>query len=275
MKWDRSLIMQSPFPKDKIDLYLDGDRCITGYRELSDLIRLAVLYRYGGSYIDTDDLCIKPIPVEENIICRSYDPHTAHYNLVTPEDCIPGVYREIRGYDHINFFPRNDCWLNFVPKHPLIRDILSNPKLNGINKPVYIGDGFSWQSLTLEACMKYIMHINDIFRTSLTLLYLFEDFVSASSFWDRCHHGGEMCDLYNEIFPDLKEYEWGFYKCTKDVAERFLETVIDKYPHLSHMWLHRKDENPEWMLEDLDAEGKYAVSTWIYKIQKDKIKSYI
>jgi len=275
IKWKRNFFLNTPFPEDKLDIYVgNDDRCITGAREFSDLLRFIVLYRFGGSYIDTDDLCIDSLPLEENIVCRSYDPHTCHYNNLTENDCIPGAYREIGGYNHINFFPRNDCWLNFQPRHFILHDILSNPKLKTIEKSVYIGDGFSWQSLALEACMKNIDKMNSSFRASLTLLYLFEDFVSVSSFWDRCHHGGEMCDIYDTL-PGIKDYEWGFYKCERAVAENFLQTVRDKYPHLSHMWLHKKDDHEEWMSESLKPNGKYALSTWIYQIQKEKISNFL
>jgi len=38
--------------------------------------------------------------------------------------------------------------------------------------------------------------------------------------------------------------------------------VLDTYPFVSHLWLHDKDANKEW-LTDIDLDGEYAVSTWI------------
>lgn len=240
----------------------------SNYREVSDLIRLVLLYQFGGSYIDTDDLCINKLPDIKNLVCRSYDPHTCHYNNLKPEDCIPGQYREIRGYDHIPIFPRNDCWLNFEPNNKFILDILINDKFLNSNKVIYIGDGFSWQSLTLESCLKNIDQIGDLYNLGLSLIYLYEDFVSASSFWDRCHNGGEMCDIYKQL-PNIDQYKWGFYKCERRVAENFYNTVLEKYPYLSHMWLHNKDMNEEWMKQH---PNKYSsLSTWIYKIIKEKL----
>jgi hypothetical protein len=268
MKWDLSLFEDTPVPVDVVEKYYLNAHP----REVSDLIRLVLLYKFGGSYIDTDDLAIKPISSVKNLICRSYDPHTCHYNNLQPEDCIPGKYRELRGYDEINMFPRNDCWLNFQPYHHIIKEILSHPKFLNAEKAVYIGDDFSWQSLTLDVIKNNIQNIRVTFDIGLTLLYLYEDFVSASSYWDRCMHGGEMCDFYKTL-PNLDKYEWGSYRCTKDVASNFYDLIKLKYPVVSHMWLHSKDMKEEWMLPQL-TDKYYSLSTWIYELVKEKINEW-
>ena len=263
--WDLSLFEDLPIPKEHLEKHYTN----THPRERSDLIRLILLYKFGGSYIDTDDLAIKPIPqISKNIVCRSYDPHTCHYNNLTPEDCLPGDFRDITGYDHISIFPRNDCWLNFEPKSKFIHTLLSNPKIVEADKELYIGDGVSWQSLTLETCKQ--TQINVDYTLGLTLLYLYEDFVSASSPWDRCAHGGEMCDIWKRL-PNVDDYEWGFYRCTKDEAMSFYNEVFHKYGYLSYMWLHSKDMKEDWLIDKLDKTQKYNVSTWIY----DEIKKQI
>jgi len=263
--WDLSLFDDIPLPKSLIE-----EHYLTAHpRERSDLIRLILLYKFGGSYIDTDDIAIKPINrTKENLVCRSYDPHTCHYNNLVPEDCISGTHREIPGYDDINIFPRNDCWLNFNPRSKFIHSILTNPKVIDSGKALYIGDGTSWQSLTLEACKSN--QINVDYNLGLTLLYLYEDFVSASSPWDRCAHGGEMCDIWKRL-PGVDDHEWGFYKCDRETALSFYNEVCNKYPHLSHMWLHSKDMKEDWLIDELDETQKYNVSTWIY----DEIKKQI
>lgn len=271
--WDISILLDTPFPQDKLQYYVNNsvDICCSP-RELSDLMRLSLLYKFGGSYIDTDDLSIKPICTTLNLVCRSYDPHVCHYNNITPEQCIPGRYREVGGYDHINFFPRNDCWLNFEPNHPFIYSILSNEKLKTLEGVVYIGDNFSWQSLTLEACIKHEKEIGDTLNLGLTLLYLYEDFVSVSSYWDRCDYGGEMCDLWKEM-QGVEDIQWGFYRCDKSTAIDYFEKVKLKYPFLSHLWLHSKDMNKDWLLPTL-TEETYQVSTWIYQHIKEKINEW-
>jgi hypothetical protein len=241
---------------------------VANYREMSDLMRLVLLYQFGGSYVDTDDLCINKMTDLKNLVCRSYDAHTCHYNNLTPEDCIDGKYREISGYDNIQMFPRNDCWLNFEPKSKFINDIFNDKKFLSAEKPIYIGDGFSFQSLTLDSCKKNIEDIGSTFNFGLTLLYLYEDFVAHSSYWDRCLHGGEMCDIYKSL-PEIDKYEWGFYKCNRETATSFYNQVIEKYPYVSHMWLHSKDMKEEWLKEEVEEFS--SLSTWIYKIIKEKL----
>lgn len=268
LNWSDNIFNDLPLDKQ----YIMQHYANTGARELSDLMRLVLLYKYGGSYVDTDDLAIKQMPDTKNIICRSYDPHTSFYNKKYDADCIEGKHREIRGYDHIPMFPRNDCWLNFEPKSKFITDMLSNPLITTNDKAIYIGDDFSWQSLTLDTIQKNIGEIGYDFNFGLTLLYLFEDFVSASSFWDRCHHGGEMCDLWKEM-PGVMDVEWGFYKTDRNTANSFLNKVVDTYPYLSHMWLHSKDMKQEWLLPEL-TEELYSPSTWIYQIVREKIAEW-
>jgi DUF438 domain-containing protein len=82
-----------------------------------------------------------------------------------------------------------------------------------------------------------------------------------------------MCELWKEL-PNVNNYEWGFYKCKQDDALAFYSVVSHLYPNLSHMWLHHKNEKEEWMLPELDKNGLYSVSTWIYDDIKQKIKEY-
>lgn len=244
-------------------------------RKFSNLCRLLLLYKFGGSYVDTDDLCINTLPSTNvhNIVCRSYDPHTCHYNQLTPDDCIPGKYREVSGYDSINIFPRNDCWLNFEPNSKFIYDILANEKFLHYDGVIYIGGGISWQSLALDTCKKYIDSIGVEFNLFLTLMYMYEDFVGWSSFYDRCMYGGEFCDLWKKL-PNVDSYEWGKYKCDKNTALDFLEKAKKLFPHVSYMWLHNKDMNKEWMLLKLEETQKYSISSWILHDVREKIKEY-
>jgi len=267
-KWDKSFFDGIPMSDKKIDKYISGHP-----RDFSDLFRLILLYQFGGSYVDTDDLCIKTMSDTKNLICRSYDPHTSFYNKIEPKDCVPGWTRELRGWDEINTFPRNDCWQNFQPNSPFIWDMLNNPKFGEYDDIVWIGGDWSWQSITNETCNKWIKEFGDKWNYGLTLLYLFEDFVSASSQWDRCVLGGEMCELWH-MLPNVNDYEWGFYKCDKETALTFYSAVSHLYPHLSHMWLHSKDQKEEWLIDELDENGLYSVSTWIYNDIKQKIKNY-
>lgn len=253
-KWNADLFEDTPISPDLIRKYYLSAH----YRDQSDIVRMALLYKFGGSYIDTDDLCIKKMSDLPNLVCRSYDPHTSFYNKITPDQCISGKYREFRGYDDINMFPRNDCWQNFEPRNEFIRDLLSDSKIQNSTKPIGICDDFSWQSLTLEYLQKHLPLGN--VNYGLTLAYLFEGHVSCCSHYDMGCFRGEMVDIW-KAFPEVGAYEWGKYKTDKNTALEFLETIRNRYPFLSHLWLHDKDMNPEW-LQKLGAE-RYAVSTWI------------
>lgn len=268
MKWDETIFKGLPLTPERIQKYKHANP-----RELSDLMRLVLLYQYGGSYVDTDDLCIKSMSFTPNLICRSYDPHTSFYNKVTDDMCVPGKIKEIEGFEHINTFPRNDCWQNWEEKSTFIKELLWNDKFVNAEHVVYIGDDWSWQSLTNETINKRLDGWKTEWNYALTLLYLYEDFVSASSYWDRCHYGGEMCELWQKL-PNVNDYEWGFYKTDAKTALTFYKMVCEKYPNLSHMWLHSKDMKEEWLLPELDADEKYSVSTWIYDFIKHQIKCF-
>lgn len=256
-----------PMSKEKIERYRNANP-----RDFSDLFRLILLYQFGGSYVDTDDLCIAPIRSKSNTICRSYDPHTSFYNKIEPEGCVPGFTREIEGYDNIPMFPRNDCWQNWESNSPFIWDMLNNPKFQENNDVVWIGGDFSWQSITNETCLKWLPQHKTDWNFALTLLYLFEDFVGWSSFWDRCHHGGELCDIWLKL-PQINDYKWGEYKCSSDIAMGFYEDIMKKYPYVSHLWLHSKNGKEEWM-QPIDMNEKYSISTWILNDVRNKINEW-
>ena len=256
-----------PMSSQKIEQYRNANP-----RDFSDLFRLILLYKFGGTYIDTDDLCISPIRSPKNTICRSYDPHTSFYNKIEPEGCVPGFVREIRGYDEIPMFPRNDCWQNWEKESPFIWDMLNNTKFQQNEGVVWIGGDFSWQSITNETCLKWLPTHGTDWNFGLTLLYLFEDFVGWSSFWDRCHHGGEMCDIWLKL-PHVNDYKWGEYKCTQEVGNALYEDVIKKFPYVSHLWLHSKNEKKEW-LEEVDEKGLYSPSTWMLNSVRKKINEW-
>jgi hypothetical protein len=266
--WDETVFDGLPISEEKLKQYMKANP-----RDFCDLFRLVLLWQFGGSYVDTDDLAIKPISSTPNLICRSYDPHTCGYNKLTDDMCVPGNIREIEGYTHINTFPRNDCWHNWEVKSPFITDLLWNERFLNNKDVVWIGGDFSWQSLTNDTCIKRIEGWKTDWNYGLTLLYLHEDFVAGSSYWDRCLGGGEMCDIWKKL-PKMDDYEWGLYKCKRDTALDFYKKVSDIYPNLSHLWLHHKNEKEEWMLEELDEDGLYSVSTWIYWEIKQMIKCF-
>lgn len=245
----------------------------TDPRSFSDFFRLVLLYKFGGSYVDTDDLCFAPYDRKyKNVVCRSYDPHTAFYNKIQDHECMSGIHREIRGYDHIPFFPRNDCWSNFDSHHFIIKDIFDQMNFMDVEAhPLYIIGNESFQSMTLKAAKAHENRLNDGgFQFGLNLIYLFEDFVAGCSSWDRGDRGGEMHDIYKTLEMSVEKQPWGRYRCDQTTASYFFWTVLKKYPTLTHLWLHSKDQEPEWFV-DVNPNELYYLSTWEYKWQKDLI----
>jgi hypothetical protein len=267
LSFDISWFDGIPINRNKVEKYLKAHP-----RNFSDLFRLILLYKFGGTYIDTDDLCIGSIKSPKNTICRSYDPHTSFYNKIEPNNCVPGFVREIDGYDNIPMFPRNDCWQNWEPFSPFILEILNNSKFKENEDVIWIGGDFSWQSIINETCINRLLSHKKEWNFGLTLIYLYEDFVAWSSFWDTCHHGGEFCDIWENL-PNLKNYKWGEYKSDKKTANQLYDNVMNKYPWVSHMWLHLKDKKTEW-LEDINENKLYSISTWILYFIREKINKY-
>jgi hypothetical protein len=268
LKWDATYFNGLPIPPEKYTTYMKAQP-----RAFSDLFRIVLLYNFGGSYIDTDDLAIKPISDTKNIICRSYDPHTCFYNKIKDNECIEGKYREIAGYNSIHMFPRNDCWLNWDKHHPFLYGLLMDTEFLEYDNVIHICGKFSWQSLTLKHCKQNIDTIGVNWTYGLTLLYLYEDFISCSSKWDRGKMGGEMIDIWNTIQHDTSQ-EWGKWRVTKEEALKFYTIVCNTYPYVSHLWLHSKDNKKEWLIEELVEGEIYSVSTWIYDFIRRKIRMY-
>jgi hypothetical protein len=242
-------------------------------RERSDLFRLLLLYKYGGTYVDTDDISIRPLPEYTRLInsfCSSYDPHTCHYSSVGPEDCVPGDYRELKGYEHINMFPRNDCWVNFEPKHFMIKQILFDKRFTERNTGVHISDEFSWQRLTLEIIKNNIDEIGLEFNFTLNLLYLYESHVAFCSHWDMCLNGGPVCD----VWPIDRSHEnWGNYRTNETEALDVFRKMLDVYEFAPFLWLHDKCGNPEWQIDDLEDNKDYLISTYILNNTRRQYKS--
>lgn len=240
-----------------------------GPRERSDLFRLLLVYKYGGSYIDTDDIAVRSMPDHNdlsNAFCSSYDPHTCHYSKVTDADCVSGEHREAKGYEQINMFPRNDCWINFEPEHFMIKEMLMDARFTSRSSQVNITDEFSWQRLTLEVIKNNISDINIKFNYTLNLLYVYESHVAFCSHWDMCLKGGPICD----IWPITRDHEmWGKYQTNKEESLNVLDKMLYVYKFSSFLWLHDKCGNPEWQIDNIDESKDYLISTHIL----DKIRS--
>lgn len=98
------------------------------------------------------------------------------------------------------------------------------------------------------------------FTMRLNLLYLYESHVGVASYWDRCWHGGPICDVW-AIQKDHPE--WTKYKTNKKEALDTFEKMKAVYPKSSFLWMHDKCGEPEWQLDKLQDNQNYYISTWI------------
>jgi hypothetical protein len=73
--------------------------------------------------------------------------------------------------------------------------------------------------------------------------------------------------------PGVDTMEWGSYKCDRNTALTLYNKIVDRYPHLSHLWLHSKDMKQEWLLPELTDE-LYSPSTWILNDIRNKINAF-
>ena len=235
-------------------------------RDRSDLFRMLLLFKFGGTYIDTDDIALRSLPPirQANIVSRSYDPHTCHYDGNTPADCVPGWTRETTSFEHLPWFPRNDCWYNWRPEHELIADIIkdgSQEPEKGINSIyTYHETGKpSWQTLILRHCMAALANHGKTWQSALTLLYLPESHVANCSQWDRGDHGGEL----HSIWPQSPQ-PWGQQEFTQEQASLFLQQALELWPMACHMWLHDKGDgiSQQWAI-DAPKQPHQLMSTHI------------
>jgi mannosyltransferase OCH1-like enzyme len=273
-----NLIKNTPI-ENKEKIKLAYEKIQNDGRMFCDFFRFIVLYKFGGTYTDTDNICIKKLPVEKNIICRTYDPHTAFYDKISDDDCVPGEYKYNQQFTDIKFGIRTDCWLNFEPQDELLYLLINSDKLiDDKNNVLYIThENGSWQGLLLVTIRDNIKELTKNnkhkYILGLNLLYLYEKFIAHSSKWDKCEFGGELCSLYDGL-PNLKDFDWGDYKTDKNTALEFLEKCKAYFPTCCFLWMGDKESNEELFIKnDNDTTDKKRLSTWIYKDIENKSKN--
>jgi hypothetical protein len=81
-----------------------------------------------------------------------------------------------------------------------------------------------------------------------------------------------MCDIWAKL-PQVNDYKWGEYKCPQEIGKNFYNEILEKYPYVSHLWLHSKDMKEEWMGE-INKDNEYSISTWILNDVREKINEW-
>ena len=257
--------------EDNIKVKNIYEKEINNGRVFCDFFRYVILYKYGGTYTDTDNVCFRKFKKMNNIICRTYDPHTAVYDRIPDDECIPGKYKYNQKYTNIPFAIRTDCWINMIPKNNYLKLILSSEELYKHNKPLYINeDTGSWQGLILRTAYNNIDVVSKENIFGLTLIYFYETFIANSSEWDKCTKGGEMCELYDKL-PNIKEHNWGQYNTDKLTSINLLNKIKDIFPTSCFIWYGDKDSNEELFNTNNKDTDKLRITSWIWFYLKEKM----
>jgi len=259
LRWSiDDLMLSTPF-KDNYKNYIPDQ---VGWVSFSDIFRLAVIYRWGGTYVDVDNIAIKKLPDIDNILSRTLDPHSFDKKDTV---LIPGKYREGQGkekYNHIPFRFRNDPMVNFEAEHPFIKELIEM----GIkeNAP----HNSSWQELMGELFLDHKENKKSQINSGLLLAYLPDGRGCYDySDYDKCKYGGEMCDILFESCPDIQHV--GDYKTDKrEYAEKVLAEIYNRFPNVAFLWsqTHYKFK------KGLFGKRKNKLSNWIVKIISEKIE---
>ncbi len=260
LKWSQDeLIAGTPFYEHKEKLNPN----VMGWVHYSDIFRLAVIFHWGGTYVDVDNIAINPLPVIKNVLSRTFDPH-AFDKIET--SLIPGKYREgdnKEKYNHIPFRFRNDPMINFEAKHPFISELIDT----GIkrNAPIDI----SWQELMADIFLEFKKDDKVIIDSALTLAYLPDGRGCYDySDYDKCKYGGEMCDILFESCPDMDHV--GDYKTNKrEYAEKVLTEINNRFPYCTFLW----SQSHYSFKKGLFGNRKNKLSNWIVKIVSEKTNS--
>lgn len=260
--------------KPKIKIY---DLSKKDPRQFCDFLRFVILYKYGGTYTDTDNLCFRKITNLKNVITRTYDEHYAHHDKIL-DKLIPGKYKYNKLYENIPFTLRNDNWINIKPKNNYLKLILNSEELFKNDKPLYIYHSKSWQWHIQNIAYDNIDIVSKENLFGLNLVYFFDDFVSYTCKRDLClknNFDGEMCELYKNL-PNIRDVKWGTYKTNYKTSISMLNKIKKQFPTCSFIWLATKekeliDDNVIGKNISFDKKSKKKIKSWIYLYIKKKI----
>jgi hypothetical protein len=90
--------------------------------EFSDIIRLALLYKYGGSWIDVDDILIRPLPSEMNILaCHLWHNRSQVQYFGSKFHLVPASHFLGSDYTDMSFHVQNDPMINWRPQSRFLK----------------------------------------------------------------------------------------------------------------------------------------------------------
>jgi len=234
-----SLTLDTPIEKCKSvkEVYAKN---INNGRVFCELFRFVILYKYGGSYVDTDNLCIKKIHDNKNSICRTYDPHCSHIHKLQKE-LISGKEKKEQKHTDIDFFLRSDCLLNFDPEHNFIKEYLKKICDIILDKP-FGADYNTTQGLLTR---HFSSSNDDSISIDLNLIYLYEDFLSND--FGVLSKKGELFEIYQNIsslesfsFKDFKSY-----RPNETEASKMIKEITKTFSYAPFLWLCDKTRNED------------------------------
>lgn len=99
--------------------------------EFSDAVRLALLYRFGGSWVDVDDIILRPFPVDNNVIGVLDWPGEVEKSYFGSSFKLVNGTLISQDYRHSGFHVQNDpmlrwdpgnkflwCWMDMLTSYP-------------------------------------------------------------------------------------------------------------------------------------------------------------
>jgi hypothetical protein len=272
------LVRYTPLEKNALARKIYGSTIIDP-RVICDIYRIVFLYRWGGSYIDTDNVAIQPITEDRsNIVSRTYDLADVHWCNIIPKDssieelgraCLPGMLRENGKYPDSPFFVRMDGWLNWDPHHILLEKMLGGQVLDDQGEWLSYGNhrwSYSPPTWLYRTLADNYTKIKENITFGLTLVYLYEVFMDND--FAVVHRGGELLDVYLDTIPNFTatHQELKTLKVEEPLAEKFLQECRNMFPYGAFLWMCDKEGNKELQEDD----GPARVSTWMYRLAKKR-----
>lgn len=242
------LVRGTPFDRPGMDFGPDP----LGWVHFSDPFRIACLWRWGGTYTDTDNICIAPLPSEKNLLSRTYDPHSFDKK---GEVLVPGTLREgpdKARYAHIPFRLRQDPFVNFEPEHRFLARLVESAREHNVPRDK------RWQALLTEVFMGEVDRGVEDVHARLLLVY-FPDGRGCYDYsdHDKCLHGGEICDILFHNCPGIRHV--GRYRTRqRQVAKDVLRDVYDAFPSGCFLWAKGHLHFSRWR--------KNKISNWIVRL---------
>lgn len=211
------------------ELYVIFEKAKYGVQK-GDIARLAILYHYGGIYIDLDIICLKSF---NNLIDLNTDKLTMAYE--PPEQTLK-IFNN----------PKSLCnaFITTPSKHPLLKIAIDNIiniykiyGVNGLNKFDIFGGGF----------MQHLINTNDIFKNIINIIDSdsvypindpkFIDLSTSKRDWNRLkigYYGSKaiLCHYWIHSSHEGKNILETF-KCdkNKNIHENIFDFFCELYPN--------------------------------------------